>query len=363
MATRQFPCTNCGARLAFDPKAATMKCPYCNHECTMPREGDTVEELDFHEALLAAAEKEDTLDEQVVKCQTCGATTTFAARKTACECAFCGTPIVLQPDMTCVLRPRALLPFHITKNEASRLFAAWVRSRWFAPSCLKDVVGRETGLKGVYIPFWTYDCRTFTDYVGERGDYYYVTESYTVTVNGKSERRTRQVRKTRWSRASGHVHLTFDDILILATESLPRNYADKLEPWDLENLAPYAEEYIGGFQAEAYSVSLEDGFVRAQGVMDPAIRTAIRRDIGGDEQRIHHADTHYEEITFKHILLPVWIAAYRYKETTYRFLVNARTGEVQGERPWSWIKIVLTVLGGIGGLVLLGLLLHVLGVG
>ena len=49
-------------------------------------------------------------------------------------------------------------------------------------------------------------------------------------------------------------------------------------------------------------------------------------------------------MTFKHTLLPVWISAYRYHDRTFRFLVNARTGEVQGERPYSWIKITLFVM-------------------
>jgi hypothetical protein len=69
----------------------------------------------------------------------------------------------------------------------------------------------------------------------------------------------------------------------------------------------------------------------------------IRRDIGGDHQRVHSTDTQYDNITFKHILLPIWLSAYMYSTRTYRFLVNARTGEIQGERPWSWVKISLDV--------------------
>lgn len=356
MSTRQFPCTNCGARIEFDPSVAALKCPYCGHECAMPAPEQTIEEHDFHEALAQAAQIEQTLEAQVVKCETCGASTTFAQNITACECAFCGTPIVIRPNPACVLRPRALLPFHIVLKDARARFADWINSRWFAPNCLKTVIGREDSLKGMYVPYWTYDCQTFSDYTGERGTAYYVSESYTTTENGKTVTRTRQVRKIRWTSVSGHVELSFDDILILASRSLPDDIADKLQPWDLENLVPFAEDYLGGFQAEAYGVGLEDGFEKAKSIMDEAIRRAIRRDIGGDEQRIHRVNTHHDAITFKHILLPIWISAYRYKDKTYRFLVNARTGEVQGQRPWSWLKITLAVLGGaalIGGAVLL----------
>ena len=78
--------------------------------------------------------------------------------------------------------------------------------------------------------------------------------------------------------------------------------------------------------------------------MDARIRVLVCRDIGGDEQRIHSVKTQHDNVTFKHILLPVWISAYRYQNQVYRFLVNARTGEVQGERPYSWVKITLLVL-------------------
>jgi hypothetical protein len=145
----------------------------------------------------------------------------------------------------------------------------------------------------------------------------------------------------------------FDDILILASRSLPKKYADRLEPWDLESLEPYGDAYLSGFRAESYRVTLREGFEEARTVMDSTIRSSVRRDIGGDHQRIHSIRTQYDDITFKHILLPVWISAYRFREKVYRFLVNARTGEVQGERPWSWVKIALAVLAGlavIGGL-------------
>ena len=89
---------------------------------------------------------------------------------------------------------------------------------------------------------------------------------------------------------------------------------------------------------------LRAGFNLAKDKMVPDIDSKIRWDIGGDEQRILSKTTYYQNITFKYILLPVWISAYRFKERTFQFLVNARTGEVQGERPWSWIKITLLVI-------------------
>jgi hypothetical protein len=218
-----------------------------------------------------------------------------------------------------------------------------VASLWFAPNDLARYADANA-VKGLYIPYWTYDCETESDYRGERGDDYHETQHYTVTVNGRTEHRTRTVTKTRWRSVSGRVSNSFDDVLVLASNSLPRAYTEKLEPWDLENLVPYRDEYLAGFVAESYQVDLESGFGIARQIMDQTIRSTIRRDIGGDHQRIHWVNTRYDDILFKHILLPLWLSAYRYRDRSFRFLINARTGEVCGERPYSAWKITLLVL-------------------
>ena len=46
------------------------------------------------------------------------------------------------------------------------------------------------------------------------------------------------------------------------------------------------------------------------------------------------------------MLLPVWVAAFRFVGRPYRFVVNGRTGEVQGERPWSFWKIAGPIVTG-----------------
>jgi hypothetical protein len=165
-----------------------------------------------------------------------------------------------------------------------------------------------------------------------------------VTRDGKRVTERYQDTETRWRPASGRVARDFDDMLVVGSESLPRDLAEQLEPWDLGNLVPYRDEYLSGFLAERYQIDVQKGWLRAQERMEVVIRGDVRRDIGGDHQRIHSLDTRHGSITFKHVLLPLWICSYRYKEKIYRFLVNARTGEVQGQRPWSWVKITLTAI-------------------
>jgi DNA-directed RNA polymerase subunit RPC12/RpoP len=339
---RQFPCKNCGAALQFQPGTESLVCPYCGTVNEIPKSEERVEEYDYVHALRTIP-PDQLVETLAVRCNTCGAETTLKPNVTAARCPFCGSPIVAQATSRRLIKPKALLPFYVTHDQAGSAFKDWIGSRWFAPNELKARAERAE-INGVYIPSWTYDADTTSDYTGQRGDDYWDTETYTTMENGRSVTRTRQVRKTRWRYASGTVYEHFDDVLVLASTSLPKGYAEALEPWDLNNLVAYQDEYLSGFVAESYQLDLPQGFEVAKSIMAEHIEGLIRTDIGGDHQRISSVDTRYANITFKHTLLPVWISAYRFHDRTFRFLVNARTGEVQGERPYSWIKITLFVL-------------------
>ena len=117
-----------------------------------------------------------------------------------------------------------------------------------------------------------------------------------------------------------------------------------LEPWPLAKCLPFNPECLAGFQARTYDLPLDQGFVQAKVRMDESIHREACAQIGGDEQRIHSLDTEYAALTYKHVLLPVWLLAYRYQNRAFLVAVNGATGEVQGERPYSWIKITITVV-------------------
>jgi predicted RNA-binding Zn-ribbon protein involved in translation (DUF1610 family) len=354
----RFPCTSCGSDYRYDPGAGQLICDHCGDvaeiETGGPWQGG-IRELDFRAALrdqLPAQEMEET---RTTKCTSCGAQVDLGSDTHATECPFCASPVVTDTGTHRHIKPRALLPFALDESQARKAMTDWLGRLWFAPNGLQDYARKGRRMEGIYVPYWTFDADTKSQYRGERGTVYY--ESRTVMRDGK--RQTVQVARVRWRAVSGRVARLFDDVLVLASHSLPKRYTDALEPWDLSALEPYAPEYLAGFRAEGYSVDLDDGFAQARDKMDATIARDVRFDIGGDRQRIHAIDTAVSDVTFKHILLPVWLAAYKYRGETYRFVVNARTGRVQGERPWSAWKIAVAVIlgaaiaGGIGYLIAL----------
>jgi predicted RNA-binding Zn-ribbon protein involved in translation (DUF1610 family) len=297
-------------------------------------------EQDFAAALAATRDQQEVQTIETVRCGSCAAEFTLDPQVESGLCPFCGSAVVREITRAEQLKPKAVLPFKVTRNEAGEQFRAWLKRLWFAPGKLKHYARTDRSLlTGMYTPYWTFDSATRTRYTGERGDNYTVYVTRTVTRDGKTTTERVPETRIRWTSVAGYVARDFDDVLVLASTSLPERITDKLEPWDLPNLEPYAEEYLSGFRAERYHVDLPNGFARARAKMDGVIRGDIRRDIGGDHQRIHTVDTRHDRVTYKHVLLPVWLAAYQYRSKTYRFVVNGRTGEVQGERPWSWLKI------------------------
>ena len=84
-----------------------------------------------------------------------------------------------------------------------------------------------------------------------------------------------QVPKIRWTPRRGRVRRFFDDVLVLASSSLPKAHTDALEPWDLSGLAPYAPQYLAGFRAEAYRVELNDGLAVARQIGRASCRERV----------------------------------------------------------------------------------------
>jgi DNA-directed RNA polymerase subunit RPC12/RpoP len=340
VSTLHFPCTSCGSRVEYAPGTTQLKCPYCGSLQQIADTGTQIEEHSY-DAWASAPKPTARVGAHVYTCSGCGAKT--ESDNLSERCQFCGSPLVADAGAVELIAPEAVVPFKIDKNVARERFRSWVTSRWFAPTALKKV-GSTEGMDGTYLPHWTYDSDTTTDYTGQRGEHYWVTETYTEMVDGQPQTRTREVMRTRWYPAAGTVERAFDDVLVPGTTQLPQNRLDKLGPWELESAAPYQPAYLSGYRTLRYDIEPDSGLETAKVKMSEVIRDDCRADIGGDEQQVHSMDTRYAEIMFKLVLLPVWIAAYLYAGKTWQVVINANTGEVIGDRPYSKWKIALTTL-------------------
>ena len=341
---RIFPCDQCGADLEFNIGVQTLKCPFCGASKELEIADDAeIREQDFDEMIAElkrrkSEQTEEVVEHQEVRCESCGSDVIFDGTLTSTECPYCGSPLQRENIHTGGFRipVDAVMPFKIDDRKAKSKIADWVRSLWFAPNEFKKM-GAQGKCHGVYLPFWTFDSLTFTVYSGERG------ENYTVTVGTGDKRRTET--RTRWYPESGRFQRFFDDVLINATVKFAKTDVEKLGPWPLEMLLPFTQQVLAGHFARTYDLELEEALPIAKEIIDTALYSDCCSRIGGDKQRVHSIKTRYDAITYKHLLLPVYMLAYRYKEKSYRVFVNAATGTVRGQRPYSWVKIAATVIG------------------
>ncbi|MFM7055945.1 MAG: hypothetical protein ACKO2P_03375 [Planctomycetota bacterium] len=355
---RMFPCAQCGADLEFHIGLQSLRCDFCGHvqQLEISAEND-VQEQDFHAILSRIRERRQTQQQHrdtetaaapgpatqhsEITCGACSGTVEFYGTLSSTTCPWCGNPVQLEGVHQASeerLPVDGMLPFRIDRDIARRNLANWVRSRWFAPnSFLRN--GVEGKFQGVFLPYFTFDAMTATAWSGRRGDHYYVTVG-----SGKDQRR---VRRTSWRSVSGRFQRFFDDVCVLAGKGLRRDLIQALEPWPLTHIVPFNPQLMAGITARTYDIELDDCFAEGKRRMDEAIHADVRQRIGGDEQVVSSVNTHYAGITFKHLLLPAWLMTYRWNNKPWQVFINATTGEVQGERPWSVWKITLAVLAAI----------------
>ncbi|MET1258390.1 DNA helicase PriA [Flagellimonas sp. DF-77] len=335
-------CSNCGAELKYRPGTTNISCDYCGHEEVIDVDGNGFQELELYPYLKEMGGQKHSEEISMLQCKNCGAVQHVEENYKSLHCVYCSTPLILQDQYTeDWILPGAVLPFQIDQKESFRIFQRWVKSLWFAPNNLKKAALDPQFTKGLYLPYWTFDAQLYAQYSGQRGDYYYVTKTYR---DSQGRTQTKQVRKTRWTPASGQVSGFVDDTLVKASQQKAGKIPSKIAYWNLKLLQPFHSSFLSGFVTEKYTIPLKQGHLAAKQEADQIADRWCRRDIGGDTQRINRLQVSLSEETFKHILLPVYLSAYRFNGKEYNFFINGESGTISGTRPYSFWKIFFTVL-------------------
>lgn len=335
-----YACSQCGAPLMFDPATSSLACDHCGHTTEIELASTPVVTYDLFGQTAIASMRAKDLGAREIECKKCGARALVTRR--AERCAFCAAPMVVDVDSgAATIPPGGVVPFDVTAKDAAARFSKWLAGRWFAPGDLVAASKRDK-MDGVYLPYWVFDAQSTTAYRGQRGRVYYETEHY---KDSSGNDQTRQVERVDWHHVSGDVRVASDDVLAIAGGTLPHKLVRKLEPWHPDTARSFDPRFLAGFVAECYRTQPKDGFQTAYDeVIENQIRKEIERDIGGDRQRIDDMNVHWDAVRFRHLLLPLWLSAFRYNDKAFHVAVNAATGEVVGERPYSAIKIILFIL-------------------
>ena len=341
----KFQCDQCAAEMTWDPVADALSCAYCGNQTIVPRGEGTIVERALED--VGSAARGYGVEVRVCKCSNCGARVSFEGSQTSEECVYCGSASVLTQEANRnALRPESLVPLDIGREQARAAFRNWIRGLWFRPNALKKI--KTFQAKGVYVPFWTFDCEVHSEWSADAGYYYWVPVTHTTVVNGKVQVSTRMERRVRWEPAWGERDDAYDDDLVLASAGMSAKLMSDLGGFETHGLVPYKPEYLAGWCAEEYQVDLEQGWdIGREHVVNYQVANCSR-DVPGDTQRNLRVRNRIHDVRWKHVLLPIWSMQYHFNKKIFTVLINGQTGEVSGEAPLSWFKILGLVFGIVG---------------
>jgi hypothetical protein len=348
LAQKKFSCPSCGAEARWDPAKKALVCPYCGTvapgqaELTPTGEAVIVE----HDLVAALRGIPDSqrgwqAKKTTVRCQSCQAISVFDPERVSQRCDFCGsTALVPYQEVKDAFSPESLLPMKLSESQVRDTIRKWYGSRFWAPNKLKNAALTDT-VKGLYIPYWTFDAQVHSDWTAESGYYYYTTETYR---DSQGNTQTRQVQHTRWVPSSGAVDHFFDDELVPASKGVHAERLREIEPFPTKELTAYNAGYLSGWVVERYQIDLIAAAKEARAEMDSEMERLCSEEVPGDTQRGLDVNSDYSGQTFKHILVPIWLLTYNYGAQNFQVVINGYTGSISGTYPKSWVKITLAVL-------------------
>ena len=334
-------CPNCGATVVFDPATGGMHCDYCGYTCELPKpeDGNEICEMDFESAIHTESFNWGEQKKEV-QCKQCGAVTVYDALETAAVCPFCGSTSVMPAATENTIAPGAVCPFVVTKDQAGERFSKWLKGKLFAPKKAKQSA-RPESFQGVYLPYWTYDAQTTSNFTARAG------------FDKRVKDRDGNVRtETDWRHVNGVYQEFFDDVTIMASKRQSDSGVRACEPFDFSKLVPYSPQVVAGFVAERYSIGLKEGWESAQKNIQSrlysSISSYVRHHWHADRSDSVRFSTLYSNITYKYLLVPTWISSFKYKDKVYQFAVNGQTGKVGGSAPVSAWRVLIAIILGIG---------------
>jgi hypothetical protein len=332
-APRGHPCKTCGSPVEPGDQ-------FC-HACGAAQPVDP-----------ARGAAKETAPQKQFRCQHCGAEMSVDANQFSFACPFCDSTYVLELPTGAGQRERPgfVIGFSIPPDKALVKFREWLAGgSVFHPGDLRSAQA-EGKLRGVYLPFWSFSMLADSQWSAQIGEHWYRTETYTVTVDGKTETRTREVQETEWWPLDGKHHNYYSGYLVSGSKGLPQAQAERIKPYYLGALKRYAPFFLAGWFSEEYSVAKDAAQAACQQEFLRWEQQNIAKFLPGDTNRGLALQTEFSQVNSDLILLPVYLLSYRYGGKLYRFLLNGQTGKTAGDKPLSPWRIAIAIAA--GGLIL-----------
>lgn len=318
-----FKCKNCGGNTVYSPEHHGMYCPYCESEKSHDRQHDLY---------------------NIQTCPDCSGELQIEVHTSALQCPYCSNYIILNERVEGEYEPKKLIPFKYSKAMVKKLMRENFKSKIFAPTDFLSEA-RLNSMSGEYVPFWAYSYDTHCVFRGEG------TKVRTWTTGDTQHTETSYYHIVR------DFNVAYANIPVDASEAMPDNIMDLMEPYDYGELVDFSPEYMSGFNGEKYNMTSDVVEKRANEKMRSSAETLLRQCVSGYSGVTAHTRTvHPTNTGTDYCLLPVWKYIYKYNGEEYPFYINGQTGKVIGKVPVSKQKVMAygaTLWASLTGIILL----------
>ena len=334
---KSYKCPCCSAALVFSGSTQKMHCESCGNDY----EPETIKQIAEADASAQAQSKyewdkytprEFTMDNTqfaVHVCPSCGAEITADATLGATICPYCDNTTILKDKFEGMLMPDYIIPFRVEKSSALTRLMDAAKKKLLIPKAFKSE-SKLKELKGVYVPFWMFDCKADADIT-------YNAQRVTAWSDSKYN-----YTKTDFYRLFRKGNAEFANIPVDASTKADDSYMDALEPFDYNDAVNFDGSYLSGYLADKYDVSVEDSIERANRRIRTSMESMLRRDtMGYSSVQTANASVRFDNGKVRYALLPVWMLNILYKGELYRFAINGQTGKTIGNYPVDKGKLAL----------------------
>jgi DNA-directed RNA polymerase subunit RPC12/RpoP len=334
-------CLGCGSRRVFDPAKQGLVCEHCDSTTILTPQSINDAKNHYTKGVEVPLEKSDFSQ---YRCEQCGNINTYFGEEEIKRCPSCGAHDTLTKVQKTIRRIDGIIPFKITREQASAELKKWIKTRKWAPNDFRGLAsaGKITGL---YFPAYIFDGNGYYNYHG--------TVQYTQYIRN-SDGTTRTVTHTRnfsgsnsWSRAN---------YIVSATNSIPNDISRT--DFNVDSLIKYELPFVAGFPTNEADITIAAANATFHSALQRELEQAARAtQTGGSVVSLTLNHTTNNE-TYQLSLLPIWATYYSYKGKEFNCYINGHSGKVVGKHPKSFWKRFFTFIGitaVIGGAVLLAL--------
>lgn len=342
MSTLTYKCPSCGAPLLYDGKKQELSCGSCGNsfEAEAVRQAAEIEAGDssFEQGDWSmpdsAYSSEEVARTRVFSCSSCGSELITDETTVATNCAFCGSPSMIPSQFTEETRPRTIIPFRITKEEATRRFHDYFKGKKLIPNLFLKGRNQLDEVRQLYVPYWLFGCKADA------------RMSYNATRTTSVRQGKYQVTTTRHFLVHRAGTLNFENLPVDANSRVADEITESIEPFDPAQGIPFSPETLSGAMANRADVDADQCRERANQRVRHSTEQAFRDTVTGYDTVVpRSASVGILEGTTEPALLPVWIMTTKKGGQTYTFAVNGQTGELTCDIPYSKSKYMKWLFG------------------